>query len=361
MGQEEIDAVSRVLKSGWIGLGPETALFEKNLERFLGKKHVVTTNSATSALHLALIISGVTEGDEVIAPALTFVSTNHVILYQKATPVFCDVDPVTLCANPLDIISKITPKTKAIIVVHYAGHPVDMDPLVKIAREKNITLIEDNAHGLGGEYKGKKLGTIGDIGCFSFHAVKGVAMGDGGALWVGSKKTADTLKELRWMGISKDTWKRSDEKSYSWEYKVPLLGYKYHTNDILAAIGNVQLKNYPKALKRKTQIRKMYTEGLNNLTWLTLPRTQSYAKHGEHTYFVQLDNRDALIDYLAERDIATGVHYEPNNHYPMYKDFSADIPVTEAVWKKTLLLPFYTELTDKEVKTIISAIQSFTS
>jgi perosamine synthetase len=348
-----------VIRSGWIGLGPETEKLERNIEKFIGKEHIVSTNSATAALHLALIIAGVTEGDEVISPALTFVSTNHVILYQKATPVFCDVDPVTLCADPKDIAKKITKKTKAIMVVHYGGHAVDMDPIMKLAKEKGLVVIEDAAHAFGGFYKNKPLGTIGDIGCYSFHAIKGVAMGDGGAVFTKKKRDAERLKKLRWMGISKDTWKRTDKSAYSWYYDVEEVGYKYHPNDLVSSIGNEQLKKYPKALKRKRQIYEFYTAGLANIPWLEIPLEQPYTVSALHNYCVKTKHRDAFHDYLADKGIATTMHYIPNNHYKMYKSFKADIPVTEKVWKQILLLPFHPELTDKDIAYIVETIKKF--
>lgn len=359
MGQEEIDEVSQVIKSGWIGLGPKTAEFELDLEKFLGKKHVVTTNSATAALHLALILAGIKEGDEVISPSLTFVATNHVILYQKATPVFCDVDPDTLCADPKDIIKKITPKTRAIIVVHYGGHAVDMDPIMKVARQKNITVIEDAAHAFGGKYKGKMLGTIGDFGCYSFHAVKNIAMADGGALFTKKASVAKKAKNLRWMGIDKDTWNRAKSKKYSWYYDVTDLGYKYHPNDVLIAIGIAQLRKFKNVLKLKRRIYDTYTKGLKDLPWLTVPVERSYETNALHNYCIQTKYRNELAEHLSKKGIGTSVHYIPNNHYKMYKKYRSDIPVTEKVWKKILLLPFFPDLSQKEQEYIIESIRGF--
>lgn len=361
MFDEEIAGAAEVIRSGWIGLGPKTDEFEKKLEEYIGKQHIIATNSATAALHLAMIGAGITEGDEVITPALTFVSTNHVVLYQKGTPVFCDVDPVTLCADPQDILKKITKKTKAITVVHYGGHAVDMDPILKVAKEKGIVVIEDNAHGLGGFYKGKPLGTLGDFGCYSFHAIKGVAMADGGAIYTKKKRDAELFRRLRWMGISKDTWKRTSKTKYSWYYSVEELGFKYHPNDILSAIALVQLKRYPSILKRKREIYEMYQEGLKDLSWVELPLEREYAQSALHNFCIKVPKRNQLATYLANKKIATTVHYIPNNHYDMYKDFSADIPVTEKVWKRILLLPFHPHLTNEEIEYIISTIRKYKS
>ncbi|MGE5041734.1 MAG: DegT/DnrJ/EryC1/StrS family aminotransferase [Candidatus Levyibacteriota bacterium] len=359
LGKEEIQEVSEVIKSGWIGLGPKTEEFESALEKFLGKKYITSTNSATSALHLALIMSGVSESDEVISPALTFVSTNHVILYQKATPVFCDVDPETLCADPKDIIKKITKKTKAIIVVHYGGHAVDMDPIIKVAKEKNIKVIEDAAHAFGGKYKGKMLGTIGDYGCYSFHAVKNIAMADGGAIFTKKKIEAKKLKELRWMGINKDTWHRTGSKKYSWYYDVTGVGYKYHPNDVLSALGVAQLKKFKSVLARKRELYDNYLRGLKDVSWIKLPYERNYEKNALHNFCIQVPQRDKLSEYLLKNGIGTSVHYIPNNHYKIYKKYKSEIPVTEKVWKKILLLPFFPQLTDKEQMYIIDTIKLF--
>ena len=359
MDAQETNEVKGVLESGWVGLGPKTEEFEKALEVYLGNKHIITTNSATAALHLALIVAGVTEGDEVISPSLTFVSTNHVILYQKATPVFCDADPETLCADPKDVIKKITSKTKAIIVVHYGGHAVDMDPILMAARKKNIMVIEDAAHALGGKYKGKMLGTIGDFGCFSFHAVKAVAMGDGGAIFTKSKKTAAMLKAYRWMGISKDTWKRQGAKKYSWQYDVQYVGYKYHTNDILSAIGLVQLGKLPQVMKRKWEIFNRYNKAFSRVNWLKIPVQKSYTTHALHNYCIKTEHRDALSSYLADQKISTTVHYEPNHFYPIYKKYAKKLPVTEKLYNEILLLPFYYGLSDQEIDYIIEKVKSF--
>ncbi len=359
LGKEEIDEVTSVIKSGWIGLGPKTEEFEKELEKFLGKKHIITTNSATSALHLALIASNIKEGDEVISPSLTFVATNHVILYQKAIPVFCDVDPNTLCADPNDIIKKITPKTRAIIVMHYGGHAVDMDPIIKAVKNKNIMVIEDAAHAFGGKYKGKMLGTIGDFGCFSFHAVKNITMADGGAIFTKKNNVAKKLKTLRWMGINKDTWNRSKSKKYSWHYDVTEVGYKYHPNDVLAALGIAQLRKFKKVLAKKRKIYNRYTTGLKDVTWLQVPIEKPNEVNSLHNYCIQTRFRNELSEHLSSKGIGTSVHYVPNNHYKMYKKFRADIPVTEKVWKKILLLPFFPDLSLKDQNYIIESIKTF--
>ena len=209
LDSKEINAVSQVLKSGWIGNGPKTKEFERNFLSFIDSKYGVAVNSATAAIHLAVLSSRIKEGDEVITPSLTFVATNHPILMQKAVPVFCDIDYDTLCSDPKDIEKKITPKTKAIIVVHYGGHPVDLDPIVRLCKDRKLILIEDCAHATGSYYKNRHVGTFGDFSCFSFAAIKNLTTGDGGMLVGSSKKTIEHARTLAWSGISESTWERA--------------------------------------------------------------------------------------------------------------------------------------------------------
>lgn len=359
IGKEELDAVKESFKSGWIGLGPKTQEFECLFADYIGTKYAIGTNSCSAALHLALIVLGI-EGKEVITSSLTFVSTNHAILYNKGIPVFADIHEDTLNLNPEDIKRKITKNTKAIIVMHYGGHPCEMDEILDIARKKKIIVIEDAAHSCGAEYKNKKIGTLGEIACFSFHAVKNLTTGEGGMITTSSEAFDKRLRKLRWLGITKDTWSRSaKEKEYFWYYYVEELGYKYHMSDINASIGIVQLKKLDALNDRRRNITLRYNDEFKDLDWLKTPVMKIYVKCACHNYVVKVEERDKFINHLRNNGIAAGVHYIPNHHYPMYRKFKARVPVTEKTWKKLVTLPLFPDLKEKEIKKIIGVVKSF--
>jgi perosamine synthetase len=358
-GEEELEALREPFKTGWIGLGPKTREFEKRFAEYIGTRFAVALNSGTAALHLALKVLNI-EGMEVITTPMTFISTNHAILYNGGIPVFVDIEPDTLNINPTEIEKNITPKTKVLLVVHYGGHACDMDSILEIAKEKNISVVEDTAHGCGGEYKGQKLGSLGDFGCFSFHAVKNMSTGEGGMITTDDPELYRRLLKLRWMGISKDTWSREEkDEKYSWYYNVDEVGFKYHMNDIPAAIGLVQLKKLEKMNLRRKEITERYDEGLKSLKWLEIPVIRSYAKPSHHNYVIKVEKRDQLNIYLQEKGISTGVHYIPNNQYEMYRSFRGDTPISDFVWKKLLTLPLFPDLKDEEVDFIIREIKEF--
>jgi len=360
MGDEEVKAVEKVLRSGWIGLGPKTKEFEDRFAQYVGAKYAIGVNSCTAALHLALKVMDV-EGGEVITTPMTFISTNHAILYNNAIPVFADIEEDTLNIRANEIERLISPKTKAILVVHYGGHPCDMNPILEIAKDKGVKVIEDAAHACGAKYKGTKIGSIGDATCFSFHAVKNLATGDGGMITLNDEEIAKRLRKLSWMGISRGTWDRSEGKAYRWEYNVEELGYKYHMNDISAAIGLVQLSKLEKANARRREITEKYNEAFADLDWIETPVEKEYAKSAHHNYVIKVLNgkRDELITYLGENGISAGVHYIPNHLYEMYKPYYRKLPVTETVWKKLVTLPLYPDLKDKEVGKIIETVRKF--
>jgi len=369
-GPEEIKAVTEVLKSGWIGLGPKTQEFEEKFAKYIGAKYAVALNSATAALHLSLIAAGVKPGDEVIVPSFTFVSTAHVVMYLGAKPVFADIEPDTLCISPKDVAKKITKKTKAIIPVHYGGHPCRIKELRKIAKAKKIIIIEDASHACGSTYGGYKIGVTSPLTCFSFHAVKNLATGDGGMITTDDKAMAERLRRLRWLGINANTWERiatiskvgpKSYKGYGWYYEVAELGYKCHMNDIAAALGLAQLKKLEKSNKIRRKLAATYTKALSKLPGITCPTVDSNVTTSQHNYVIRYDKRDELHLYLREKFISTGVHYLPIHLQPFYRKLypKVKLPIVEAEWKKVLLLPLYPQLTSKEQLFIIKGIRDF--
>ena len=358
-GEEELEALREPFRTGWIGLGPKTKEFEEKFAKYIGTKYAVALNSGTAALHLALKVLAI-EGMEVITTPLTFVSTNHAILYNQGIPVFADIEPDTLNIRPDEVSKNITAQTKAIIVVHYGGHACEMDTILEIAKSKGIWVVEDAAHGCGGEFKGQKLGSLGDVACFSFHAVKNLSTGEGGMITTDDPELYGRLLKLRWVGISKDTWSREEkDKKYSWYYNVEEIGFKYHMNDIPAAIGLVQLKKLDQMNQKRKEVTERYNRGLAGLNWLETPTIKPYAKPSHHNYVIKVEKRDQLNIYLQEKGISTGVHYIPNNEYAMYHPFRGETPVAHSVWKKLLTLPLFPDLKDGEVDYIIREVKEF--
>jgi len=357
-GKKEIEAVSKVLRSGWAGMGPKTEEFEKKFASYIGTKYAVAVNSCTAALHLSLYVLGI-EGKEVITTPLTFVSTNHAILYNRGIPVFTDVDPETLNIDPGQIAANITPKTKAIIAVHYGGNPCLLKEILTLAKKHKLHFVEDVAHACGAVYQGRRVGSFGDLACFSFHAVKNLATGDGGMITTNNKRFYERLRKLRWCGISHSTWQRGKSKNYKWLYNVDEVGFKCHMNDITAALGIVQLERLDALNKRRADIARRYTNALGGLPWLKTIPINVGAESAHHNYVIKTRFRDELNEYLLHKGIATGVHYYPNNLYPLYRRYRGSTPHAVHVWNELLTLPLYPGLKNAQVDLIINEIRVF--
>ena len=362
VSEEAIAAVAEVLRSGWIGLGPKTEEFEKKFAEYVGARYAVAVNSATSALHLAMIVSGVSDGDEVLTTSFTFVSTNLAILYQRATPVFVDIDDKTLNLDLDKAEQMVTPKTKAIVVVHYGGNPLDIEKLYIFAARHKLAVIEDAAHACGASYNGRKIGSFG-LTTFSFHAVKNLPLGDGGIITTSDAKIRDHLVRLRWVGIDKSTFARNTG-GYQWEYDVSEIGYKYHMNDINAAIGIEHLKRLDEWNQRRKSIVELYRSELADLVPAVLSFTETTpgAASSNHLCVIRVQNRDNVVDRLKENGIGVGVHYKPNHHYPPFADTKHDsLSVTEQAYREVISLPLHLSLTNDHVKEVCNALRELLS
>ena len=361
VSEEAIASVVQTLRSGWIGLGPKTNEFEHKLAEFLGSNYCVSLISGTAALHLALKLADVTRGDEVITTPITFVSTSMICLYEGVRPVFADVEPDTLNINPDDIKRKITDRTRAIIVVHYRGHPVDLDAINKIADEHDLMVIEDLAHACGSEYKGRKVGNGENICVGSLHAVKPVTTGEGGFVSTNNSEYHKKLNQLRWLGIDKDTYSRTIEdgrKWYSWRYMVNQVGYKCHGNDILSSIGIEHLKDEQKNWEFRQRLVDLYQSELAGTPGLEFLATRDYCtRNANHLCVIKVGGRNKLLKKLKSHGVNCGVHYYPNHLFPVFSGFSHELPVAEEVWRKIISLPLHLLLTDDDVRYVCGLIR----
>jgi perosamine synthetase len=353
--EESIDGVGEVLRSGWLGLGPRTAEFERQFAAYVGTPHCVGLNSCTSALHLALRLLDLPAGSEVITTALTFVSTNHAILYENCRPIFADIQRDTGNLSADGIAERITARTRAIMLVHYGGYPCDLDEIYALARARGIPVIEDCAHACGAEYRGRRIGSHGDIHAFSFHAVKNLPMGDGGALTVRSEEHDRRLRSLRWLGITANTFERMKPGGYRWAYEIDEVGFKYHMNDIQAAIGLGQLPFVDADNARRAEIDALYRRELAGTPGIALLRAEGDRVSSHHLFVVLAEERDRLMDRLKDEEIDAGVHYVRNDRYAMYEP--ADLPNTEYFWRRALSLPMHTHLTDDDVRRVAAVIR----
>lgn len=365
LGAEELQAVKNAFDRSWIGLGPMVNKFEEQWAEFIGTKIAIGVNSCTAALHLALAAFHFKEGKKVLVPSLTFSSTASAILYNHLIPVFIDSDPVTLGMSMEDMKQKYDQNVVAVIPVHYAGHPVKMEELVPWAREKGLKIIEDCAHTSGSIYKGKPLGTWGDIGCYSFEEKKLMTTGDGGMMVTNEPEIFKDVKAMRWVGIDKDNWKTAqgytsaNHDALHWFYELNVLGYKYNMNDLAASIGLAQLKKLPAMNARRSEIIKMYLKGIKNLKGTKPLLPYEHEKYVYQMFGIRADRRDEMMIYLKSKGIATGCHYTPLSIQPLFKSFGGDCPFIEKEVNKFITLPLHADLTNEEIKYIIETLHQF--
>ena len=365
--EQEIEAVVDTLRSAWITTGPKTKQFEQDFVEYLGaedKLGALALNSCTAGLHVALATLGIGPGDEVITTPMTFCSSVNVIEHVGATPVLADIEPDTLCINPEDVARRITPRTKAILVVHYAGHPVEMKPIRELARQHNLAIIEDAAHALPAWYEGQMVGTLGDFASFSFYATKNLTTAEGGMLTA----TPENLAKARVIslhGMNRDAWKRYTAEG-SWYYEVVAPGFKYNMTDIQAAIGQVQLQRLAEMQTRRREVVALYDAAFGQLPALQTPVERSNVKSAWHLYVLRLHldrlkiNRAQFIEELKARQIGTSVHFIPIHLHPYYTEKYGwqpeDFPVTYAEYQRTISLPLHPGLTDDDVADVITAV-----
>lgn len=351
---EDIRSVIEVLRSDWLTTGPAVDLFEQELAGYVGARHAVAVNSGTSALDIAVQALDLPEGSEIITTPFTFAATSNAILYNGHVPVFADIDPVTRNIHPDEIRRRITPKTRAITYVDYAGHPCAIDEIQEIAQEHNLLLIEDACHAFGTSYKNRKIGTFADLTVFSFHPVKPITTGEGGAVVTDDPDLDAKLRLLRSHGITRDVGSMFGEGA-SWGYDMQLLGRNYRMTDIQAALGASQLKKIDSFIRRRNELAALYTRALSDLTWLDLPAMQKHVTHGWHLYTILLRGveRNALFSYLKERGIGANVHYIPTykfsyyqRHYPQNPNAFPDV---EDVFERILTLPLHPGMRDEDV------------
>ncbi len=366
ISEEEIEEMVDTLRSGWLSMGPKTIKFEEEFNKYIGSKKSVAVSSWTAAGHLTLEAFGIEKGDEVIVPTMTFPATAEIVCYFGATPVIVDVDKDTLNISLEEIEKAITPKTKAIIPVHYGGQPCDLDEIQEIAKIHNLKVLEDAAHSLPATYKGKKIGTISDVTCFSFYATKTLSTGEGGMICTNDQEIAERCAIMRLHGINRDAWKRYSE-SGSWYYEVVAPGYKYNFTDLQASLGLPQLKKVDMMWEWRKKIALRYLEGFKDFDLLTLPFIKDDRESSWHLFPVRLNldmltkNRAQIIDELKKHNIGVGVHFMPVHQHLYYSEtFKLDdknYPVASATFPRLMSLPIYPGMNDNSVEKVIYTVR----
>lgn len=366
IGEEEIREVVDTLRSGWITTGPKVELFEKRFQDYLGIPEAVAVSSGTAGLHLALLAAGVGPGDEVVTSSMTFAATANAIVLCGAKPVLVDCDPKTLNIDPDGLQARMNNKTKAIIPVHFAGQPCAMDELLEIARRHGAYVIEDAAHALGTEYKGRRVGAIGDMTVFSFHPIKAITTGEGGMVVTRNEGWAERMRLLRFHGITTSAWKRHSG-GRSPQYSIQLPGFKYTMMDLQAAIGIHQMDKLYRFIEQRTELARLYSlafkkiEGLKPLSMVPYPQ-----RHAWHLFVVQLEverldvDRDGFLELLREHNIGGGIHFPALHLQPYYQEKwgyrRRDFPNAERASERILSLPLFPDMGEDDIKDVVEAV-----
>lgn len=359
-------AVTEILKSGWLTTGTACHELERRIAEYIGVKYAVGVNSCTAGLHLALIVAGVKPGDEVITTPYTFVASAEAIVHAGAKPVFADIDGETFNLSSSSTSARINSKTKAIMPVHIAGLPCDIDSFRQLARRHNLRVVHDAAHAIGAEYRGRKIGSIPDITCFSFYATKNITTGEGGMITTSNNRWADRLRVLRLHGMDKQAWKRY-QKSGSWYYEVKELGYKYNLADLNASIGLAQLDEFEKMQMKRTRVARWYDEALADVDEVSIPPRDDHSVHAWHLYIIRIDparltiNRDEVIRQMSKAGVDCGVHFIPLFLQPHYRKTyglkAKDFPNAHRLYKRVITLPFFPGISKAEVVEVVRRLK----
>lgn len=368
IGEDEIDAVTRAMRSGWVTTGPETRAFEQDFASYIGAGvHAIAVNSATAGLHLALEAAGVGPGDEVIAPSLTFTATVEVARYLGADAVLVDSDPVTLNIDPAKIEAAITPRTKAILPVHYGGLACDMDAIFSIARRHGVQVVEDAAHALPATHAGKLIGQLPSAAAvFSFYANKTMTTGEGGMIVTKSETLAARMRVMRLHGISRDAFERFSSSKPAWYYEIVAPGFKYNMTDMAAALGRVQLRRLPGFLSRRQELAARYLKELQGLPLVLPAKAPPGDTHSWHLFVLRLSDeatisRDEVVQAMADAGVGTSVHYVPLHRQPYWRDryglTPEQFPVAEKAYQRMFSIPLFTAMSDSEQMRVIAALK----
>lgn len=370
LGEEEIQAVSDVIRSGWLTMGAKTFEFERQFAAYIGVPHAIAVCSCTAALHLSLEAIGLSHGDEVLVPTTTFTATAEVVTYFGARPVLVDIDAQTLNLDPEDAERKITTCTKAIIPVHFAGTPCDMDAILALARRRDLHVIEDAAHALPSIYHGRQIGSISDLTAFSFYATKTLTTGEGGMITTNNGDFAQRLQVMRLHGIARDAWKRYSAEG-SWFYEVLEAGYKYNLTDLQAALGMVQLTKCDRMAEARTKIADRYRSAFQSCEFVELPHVPTDCTTSWHLYVLRLHLGRLCIDHnrfiqeLANRGVSTSVHFIPLHLHPFYQNTygykAGDLPAAEREYQRSISLPIYPGMREEEIDQVIWAVSDTAS
>ena len=369
--EDEIQEVVETLRSGWIGTGPRVAKFEEMFKEYIGCKHALAVNSCTAALHLSMIAAGIGRGDQVITTPMTFAATANAIIHTGGTPVFVDVNRSTMNIDPQKVEDKVKAlkaqglKVKAIVPVHFAGRPCDMDAIMDIADRHNLVVIEDAAHAIDASYHGNKIGTIGDLTCFSFYVTKNIVTGEGGMVTTNNDEYAEKIKCYALHGLSGDAWQRFSDKGFK-HYQVLYPGFKYNMMDLQAAMGLHQLPRIREHLRRREEIWNCYNASFSDLPVTVPAEPEENTGHARHLYTILVhleritSDRDTIQQELYRQNIGTGIHYVALHLHPFYRDTYGlrygDFPNAEFISQRTISLPLSPKLTDHDVNDVVEAV-----